>query len=562
MDQLAPTIDWIKKNIFWLTCGILFIATIASWFVSTGSLAKEQKDNESKVKSNIAMAEGIQRKTPTDLPDLVGAHPNTKTQEGMEEELEETLEAIVEAWKLRVKAQEDLLVWPSVIDNDEFKKVFGEFNPAETFPAKWDTRVDQLLILYRRRIGDHMIKLCGDELLRTNWKYDPANFPEIEDPVDNEEEDPEGGQSGGFGGFGAGGRGPGAGFDDPEDGLAMQDDLNRFAVIWSDVNQDLWYQKMTMFQGIDDHGGESINPTPLQCYMLQQDIWLLEAMFHVIRDINGNSNANDLSVIKQIDHIAFGREAVKQLGELTAPDPRLAPSANPDEDAMAPGGRSDPMLGGADDRDYGSDDPGDGRGGGSGFGSYNVAAIGLPPFHRRYVDLNLNPITSKKVLEVIRAKELPTDNLELIIAKRVPVRIALKMDERRISDFMAACANSPFAFEIQQVRINKHEPGGEEIPLGGFGEGEENKLGGMGTTIGDNESTLSMDQLAQPIEVRTNYDVNVEFFGIVKIYNPVREDFLRQAAGLTPEDGGAPGDPNESASNVGPANRNSSNSKF
>jgi hypothetical protein len=36
---------------------------------------------------------------------------------------------------------------------------------------------------------------------------------------------------------------------------------------------------------------------------------------------------------------------------------------------------------------------------------------------------------------------------------------------------------------------------------------------------------------ASPVEIRTNYDVDVEFYGIVKIYNPVREKFLRRAAG-------------------------------
>ena len=35
----------------------------------------------------------------------------------------------------------------------------------------------------------------------------------------------------------------------------------------------------------------------------------------------------------------------------------------------------------------------------------------------------------------------------------------------------------------------------------------------------------------EPVEIRTNYDVDVEFYGIVKIYNPVREKFLRKAAG-------------------------------
>ena len=51
------------------------------------------------------------------------------------------------------------------------------------------------------------------------------------------------------------------------------------------------------------------------------------------------------------------------------------------------------------------------------------------------------------------------------------------------------------------------------------------------------------DLVSDPIEVRTNYDVNVEFYGIVKIYNPVREKFLREAAGLGDEDV----DPNDAA---------------
>ena len=37
------------------------------------------------------------------------------------------------------------------------------------------------------------------------------------------------------------------------------------------------------------------------------------------------------------------------------------------------------------------------------------------------------------------------------------------------------------------------------------------------------------------VEKRVNFDVRVEFFGIIKIYNPVREDLIRKAAGLEPE---------------------------
>ena len=59
---------------------------------------------------------------------------------------------------------------------------------------------------------------------------------------------------------------------------------------------------------------------------------------------------------------------------------------------------------------------------------------------------------------------------------------------------------------------------GRGAPAGLAGGG----LGGSGS--GD-------DLDASPVEIRTNYDVDVEFYGIVKIYNPVREKFLRRAAG-------------------------------
>ena len=144
---------------------------------------------------------------------------------------------------------------------------------------------------------------------------------------------------------------------------------------------------------------------------------------------------------------------------------------------------------------------------------------------------------------------MPEEDLELIVSKRVPVRIAVRMKETEIATFMAACANSPFAFEIQQVRWNKHRKG-EKIALGGTrgllgsrgggGGGFGNRgYGGSGTSFGPVLHST-------PVEVRTNYDVNVEFYGIVKIYNPVRPKVLRAAAGMEDDEV----DPNDAASVV------------
>lgn len=528
MDQIAPAIKWMKKNIFWLCCGFLSLTMIVMWFVTTMSIAKQTDEFEKDVKSNITTAKGILNITAAEVGEVV-AHPNSTSEAGMKDEISTTVDSTIEAWRLRHEAQKEILIWPSVVDNDVFARVFGRYNPPETFPEKWENvpEIVPLLELYKNRIQKHMVYLCGDKLLRTRWNFDPANMTA---PVVDEEEDDSG--VGGLGGRGPGGRGGlggGLGGAPASDEEAI--DMNQYAVIWSDINQELWHSKMTRFQGLDDNNRPTNDPTPLQVYMLQQDLWLLEAMFKIIRGINGNSNANDLSDIKRIDHVVFGRQVGGKLGRLTPVDRRLG-----DPTAAAAGDPAAGLRGGDDsefeepDEDFGARFGNRGGPGGGGGGGGASSYVGKAPYHNRYVDVNFEPIDGAVVRQVIEGTVLPDTNLELIVAKRVPVRIALKMDERRIADFMAACANSPFAFEIQQVRWNKHKPGGEEIAFAGGADDEGGRAGGMG--MGLDGAPGGAKLVAKPVEIRTNYDVNVEFYGIVKIYNPVRAKFLKQAAGL------------------------------
>ena len=70
--------------------------------------------------------------------------------------------------------------------------------------------------------------------------------------------------------------------------------------------------------------------------------------------------------------------------------------------------------------------------------------------------------------------------------------------------------------------------GGAGINMGSMGAmGSLGGLGGMGSAGG----TPSEELEPTPVETRTDFMVSVEFYGVVKIYNPVRENFLRKAAG-------------------------------
>ena len=519
MEKLAPAIAWIKENRFWLANGLLLLLMIGIWYMQTGTLKEQQGKNEQKIDSQIRLADGILRKKPDDVADdVVPLHPNQTTQKGMQAELERSVNSVIAAWELRVETQKKLLVFPE-LGSPRFNEIFGRYNPPETFPVKYtDNEIEGLLGLYNSKIQNHMIKLCGKDGVRTNWRKDPENYEQTEESDT---------------------RPNATDYSGADEGKVFEvddQDAARFAVLWSDVNQKLWFDKLTVFQDRDDHNKSSIDPTPLQCYMLQQDLWVLEAMFNVIRELNGDSNAIDTSAIKQIDHIGIGREGAAQLGELHPVDSRLAPKADESgEGDPSSVGFEEPRGGasGSGDSQYEMifsedeilDDPEGGYLTSDELGD-GAEAIGLPPFHNMYVDTKFEPIASEEVLKVVKGAELPESHLELIIAKRLPVRIGLKMDERKISDFMAACINSPFSFEIQQVRINRHAPGGEVIALGG----------GPVTAASKNNDDRgkSFDEVSR-VETRTNYDVNVEFFGIIKIYNPVRADLIRKAAGIEEE---------------------------
>lgn len=501
MDKLAPAIDWLKEYGFWLANGLLLLLMIGIWYLQIGRLTEEKDKSTKKIDSQFRTVQAVMQKTPEDAPDDVRLHPNQATQEGMQAELEETVKSIVAAWHLQVKRQKQLLVFPAVIENEKFDEVFAQYNPPETFPVKYaDIKtIDALLSLYRVKIQDHMINICGKNGVRTNWCWDEENYDQDT-------------------GVGAS--------DVSQSSPVTEADAARFAVLWSVINQKLWNDKLTKFRDRDDHNKESNDPTPLQCYMLQQDLWVLEAMFNVIAELNGDSTATDTSAIKQIDHIGIGREGYQQSIELQHVDARFGPQAD-----------------GGGDQNGGENSFDGGTGSAANYGlpfseeeleetvtdDATETETNQPPFHNMYVDTKFEPISAEQVLAVVKGEGLSETNLELLIAKRLPVRIGLKMDERKIPDFMAACINSPFSFEIQQVRINRHTPGGESIGLGGGGSTRRSRVSRT-----DNRGKDFDD--VERIETRVNYDVNVEFSGIIKIYNPVRADLIRKAVGIETED--------------------------
>jgi hypothetical protein len=538
MQQLKPVINFLKKNLFWLSSILMAIFLVVAWYLASQAVDAEKEKDIQTLTSKISELEGVMKVSAEGIPAEVKAHPNDVSKQGMEQRLADARQATIKAWKVRREAQEPVMVWPDeVLKNPEFLKFFEQFSPPEGRDKIPQEKVARYLQIYTREIPKRMPELCA--IIGAEWntesKEKTANAAGRKDD-----------------------QASGDGKDEPSASGTKESGDGPIVVRWNDSNRKLWQEKLSQFKGFD--GNTEAFATAYQVFALQQDLWLLEAMFKVIKQVNGDADANDLAAIREIDHVAFGREARAKVGSLSPVDTRLAEGAGAEgtgaDTGPGPGGPrsqgSAPASGGALDAQAGATPLADLE--------ESDPLFALGPFHGRYVDAKGEPLPIQKVHDVMKPtnKALPEQDLELVVARRVPVRVALKMEESKIPAFIAACANSPFCFEINQIRLNRHKPG-ENIELhggvkskarsgGGSQERDTPTMGGAGGsgTVSDegggedsNKETPGGSTGPMAAERRTNLLVEVEFTGFVKIYNKVDE------ARLLPE--GQQAAPNDSA---------------
>jgi hypothetical protein len=289
------------------------------------------------------------------------------------------------------------------------------------------------------------------------------------------------------------------------DGVKVEKEV----VQWREADQRRWYDLVTNFQAISRLPRN--RPTLPMALYIQQDLWLLDALFTVIKQVNGDADAMDNADIKRIDHIFFGRDALGMAGTVSLPNARLR------RQAIDQGkGREVPAATGV----AATAPP--------------APAITIMPnsrdfLHGRYVNSRFEPLAADTVRDAIASEQL-SNNAELIVAKRIPFRVGFVMDERRIPEFLAACANSPFRFEVRQVRINRHVPG-QTASLDGKTVGGESDAFAQGESVAAQVRGGGTNQPVKTVATRTNYDVNVEFYGIIKLYNPVNNKLLETPGG-------------------------------
>jgi hypothetical protein len=456
MDQLKTQLALVKQHSFWAMClGILGVS-LGSWWVSTGKLASEQSAQVGKIKGGF---DGLNSVTGTQL------HPNKTVIDGMDALCHKYAKEVLDGWQLQYEQQADVLVWPDSFEKTGFRAfVDKKCRPIEIIPVV-DGKVAAINDLprdykeeYRNFIEEELPKLA--ETIKARWVATTQGAAGS-------------GLGGGFGGgegapipggYSPGGTTPGV----DASGNPIVDDS---VVLWNPQNQD---------EILKTHYGftmRSALPTTLDVLYAQEDYWVLNSIMQIIRNTNRivgtkgdleDAQARHDAVVKYIDFVRIGRSAYGLAGTVTP----VGRSATNMSDMAGSGGEGvgapAPTAGGEGSAGA-TPIPGGGSADGAGMGMESLLA--RDPAINRYVDDKYQPLAPDRLRGALKS-QTPEDAL-LAVAKRMPVRIRVVLDQRKLNVLLAQCGNSKLPVEIRQVRINRPPAAmGAGAGAGGYGGGE------------------------------------------------------------------------------------------
>ena len=260
-----------------------------------------------------------------------------------------------------------------------------------------------------------------------------------------------------------------------------RDDQKNTLVVWNPDNQLNIRKKHFEWKKSGPGARSDGTPTTLEVLYAQEDMWVLRHLMQIVSRTNEGATTRHSAAIRKILSIDIGKAAVesKVTVETLADDKEKKSSA--------------PTRAGPAD-----------------------ASVAPDPAEGRYVDKNYEPLSAEVLRNVMQNGVESPEQAYLAVAKRVPVRLRVSMDQRRINKLLVECANSELTVEVRQLLVNKdYKGGGRRAAAGGFG-------GNGGPERGFSASALGRPNAkSSGLDTNFPYDLDVEIYGIVSIYNPV-----------------------------------------
>jgi hypothetical protein len=424
MDRLKTILIVLKKYHFWALCLIVLVATLACWWRATTGLADLYRQNKSNIDAKF-----------NDFTTKIGENPPNDAVISKKVEQEAALkQKVFRAWEVLYDQQRKVNTAPSEV-GEEFKKKFDKLKPNEELDIK------------SREVYQNFIKLHLPTLLSLVDARRPA--PPTTEPTTATSPDMAPGSEEQFTGV----------------------------VEWSDSD----YSRITgRFKWLE-------TPSTAEIRLVQEDLWVYEALLRVIKNINRDATSPSNAVVKTIDTILIGKEAVGKDSEESV----LRGVASTASAGSPPGGPPAPAASLPTLQET------------------NLAQLN----EGRYVDNRGNPLPP--------GAKSPHEEF-----KMMPIYMSLVVDQRQVPKLLVECANSTMPIEVRRIQLKA-------------GEAAAIDLGSMATAAAAGPAARSDKprsrmpapkgsggprRLGSKSDAENSsagqYDIPVDLAGVIYIYNP------------------------------------------
>jgi hypothetical protein len=478
MDQLKQQLAIVLKYGFWIGSSIVLLGSLLTWYLSTSTLSKENESQTSKLNGAVSSVTSVRGELDT--------QPNDLSHAAMEGLIEARKSEVLASWKKLFEKQQSLLTWPTEELTSDLTDRFTGLIPIERYvlhpTAESDEIPPYLRKQYQTYIGNALPDIAA--IAEAEWSASLSRSPSA--------------MMGGTSMYG-GPMGPTVDITGSEAGPLVK---------WSSASQQ------GLLEDLFPWRGKGTPPSTLEVYYSQENLWILKQMLQIIANVNGDAQQPYQAKIHEIAKISIGSKVSFTAGTISKPG----------EGAVGGMGGMDYMdmdMEGMDDYGGGDMYGGDMAGGGVG------GLVAVDPADNRYVNAQNEPVTGAALRTALTSNSAA--DAEIAVAKRVPVMMALQIDQRYIQQLLAECGSAPLMIQVKQVRILPKE--GLMSIGGGMGgmEGMEDEMGmdemgmddmGMGMESGMGMGLGMGAAVAKEPPEEFPLDMAVELYGLIYMYNP------------------------------------------
>ncbi len=555
MDQLQQVLEFLRRHGFWVLSGVTLLVLVVVWFLAAGEL-QAQYEKDKQARDSI-------RNQVTGL----AAHqaPNEKFVQQLKQKTDVLKKTVFSAWEHRFAQQRKL--YARIIGGLEFADLLLKSPPGTPVPQ-------HILVKYQNDFDKEMIQPLYRRLNLRRLVYVDAEGNEVEPPTRSTSvasglgslgsglpggaAGPGSGLPGGISGGGLTGPGqqpgnvgfgPGPSGGQGDGGNGQPSTVPQITAEWRGL---VYWDPSDRARALEKRFAWPELPTRLQVKYAVEEYVVLSNLCDVIAQTNGDVPEHTQATIKAVLRMGVGQLAAPLTTRPRA-EANNTGGAGPNASGGGAAGAGAGMMTGSG----GPSSPGEISSGGDlgatmgGFGGGGFE-VGLQPsdpiklFENRYVDDEGYPIKDPR--------KAPYAEFMMM-----PIQLILIMDHRKVQQFLANAARSPFPVEVRLV--NMRSPTARKGP-GLLGSGNMMGIGGSAGSAMTGSSGLSPSSVAgggssgpglpstargrtfgggtlsnrtttsvsQPYEIGP-YDWEVEIRGVVFIFRPPDEKKLGTQGG-------------------------------